>query len=153
MLKSFLIRRLFRRSGFLTLPFALGSAAAAYAASLTLFVAAYDGAHVRIDREASIEVDVSAVELARKSASETSFTTVGSVMANGQRRYRHAGTNVYRDAVGTSPPSQATTAASGPYTYRLTVRSTGGDQSYTTVLVGTPSAVQRSWGTIKSMFR
>ena len=28
-----------------------------------------------------------------------------------------------------------------------------GDQSYLTVLAGTPSAVQRSWGTIKSMFR
>ena len=126
----------------------LGSAAAVYAATLTLFTAAYSGTVVKVEWEVSNEVDITGFELARKSATETSYSMVSTTAATGQRRYLYLDTNVYRGTAGT-----AATAAGGPYTYRLTVRSPTGDQSYLTVLAGTPSAVQRSWGTIKSMFR
>jgi len=77
---------------------------------------------------------------------------VSTTAATGQRRYQYLDTNVYRlSGPGATVPTPA--AGNGPYTYRLTVRSPNGDQSYLTILVGTPSAVQRSWGTIKSMFR
>lgn len=132
------------RAGLVALLLVLGSAAAVYAATLTLFTAAYSGTVVKVEWEVSNEVDVTGFELARKSATETSYTLVSTTATTGQRRYLYLDANVYR---GTA------TTAGGPYTYRLTVRSTAGDQSYLTVLAGTPSAVQRSWGTIKSMFR
>ena len=122
----------------------LSSVAAVYAATLTLFTAAYSGTIVKVEWEVSNEVDVTGFELARKSATETSYSVVSTAATTGQRRYLYLDTNVYRGAAGT---------LGGPYTYRLTVRSPAGDQSYLTVLAGTPSAVQRSWGTIKSMFR
>jgi hypothetical protein len=129
----------------------LGSVAVAYAATLTLFVAAYTGSTVRVDWEVDTEANITGFELSRKAATETSFTVVNTTAASGQRRYQYLDTNVYRLSPGTSVPTPA--AGSGPYTYRLTVRSPNGDQSYLTIVAGTPSAVQRSWGTIKSMFR
>ena len=134
------------RAGLLALLLVLGSVAAAYAATLTLFTAAYSGTVVKVEWEVSNEVDVTGFELARKAATEASYTAVTATAATGQRRYSYLDANVYR-GTGT------TGTLGGPYTYRLTVRSSAGDQSYLTVLAGTPSAVQRSWGTIKSMFR
>ncbi|MDQ2794640.1 MAG: hypothetical protein M3Y12_11645 [Bacteroidota bacterium] len=146
MLKLLLFHRLRSRASLLALLLVLGSVVAAYAATLTLFTAAYSGTVVRVEWEVSNEVDVTGFELARKSVADASYTLVSTTAATGLRRYLYLDTNVYR-GTGT------TGTLGGPYTYRLTVRSTTGDQSYLTVLAGTPSAVQRSWGTIKSMFR
>ena len=151
MLKPVLIRRLFARSGPVALLLVLWSVAVAVAASLTLFTAAYDGTRVRVDWEVNTETDVTGFELARKSATESSYTAVTSVVPNGQRRYTYYDANVFRPAAGSTMPTAP--SAGGPFTYRLTVRGPNGDQSYLTPLAGTPSAVQRSWGTIKSMFR
>ena len=157
MLKSVLVRRLLRRSGSLALLLVLGSVVLAYAATLTLFTAAYTGTAVQIDWEVNTEADITGFELSRKAATETSFTMINTTAATGQRRYQYSDTNVYRVAGGSPgtalPNAPIAAAGSGPYTYRLTVRGPGGDQSYITILAGTPSAVQRSWGTIKSMFR
>ena len=120
----------------------------ALAASLTLFTTAYDGANVRVEWEVNTETDVAGFELARKAAAESSYTALSSVAATGQRRYQFLDTNVYRPTASGAGP-----LVGGPFTYRLTVRSPSGDQSYLIVLAGTPSAVQRSWVTIKSMFR
>ena len=147
MLKPVLVRRLFRRSGPVALLLVLWSAAVVYAATLTVFTAAYSGTLVRVDWEVNTETDVTGFELARKGATEASYTVVNTTAATGMRHYQYLDANVYR---GTTPTPAA---GNGPYTYRLTVRGPGGDQSYLTVLAGTPSAVQRSWGTIKSMFR
>jgi hypothetical protein len=147
-LKSHLIRRLFRRFGPTTLLLVLWSVGLAMAASVTLFTAGYDGPNVRLDWQVSSETNVTGFEISRKAATETSYRAVSSLRPTGQRRYQFLDTNVYRTAAGSTG-----TATGGPFTYRLTVRSTSGDQSYLTVLAGTPSAVQRSWGTIKSMFR
>jgi hypothetical protein len=128
----------------------LGSAVAAVAASLSLFTAAYDSARVRIDWEVSTETDVTSFDLARKTSTETSYSALTNVTPNGQRRYTYYDANVFRMAPGSAPtPAQG----GGPVTYRLTIHGPGGDQSFLTVLAGTPSSVQRSWGTIKSMFR
>ncbi|MDO7845306.1 hypothetical protein Q5H92_02980 [Hymenobacter sp. M29] len=140
-----------RRAGPAVLLLVLWSAVVAVAASLSLFSAAYDSSRIRIDWEVTSETDVTGFDLARKGATETSYTAVGSVMPNGQRRYTYYDTNVFRTAPtgGASTPAQL----GGPFTYRLTIHSPAGDQSFLTVLAGTPSSVQRSWGTIKSMFR
>ena len=147
MLKTVLIRRLPQWAA-PAVVLVLLCITAAVAATVTLFTASYDGANVRVEWEVSTEVNVTGFDLARKAASEASFTAVTSVVPTGQRRYLFLDANVYRATGGGGTP-----AASGPFTYRLTVRSSGGDQSYLTVLAGTPSSVQRSWGTIKSMFR
>ena len=152
MLKPLLIRRLFPLSVPAVLLLVLLSASAAYAVTLTLFSAVYIGSTVQVDWEVNTEADVTGFELSRKSATETSFTTITTTAANGQRRYQYVDANVYRLSNG-GPTTTTPTAISGPYTYRLTVRGSTGDQSYLTVVAGTPSAVQRSWGTIKSMFR
>lgn len=153
MLKSVFVRRLFYRSGPAALLLVLWSVAVAFAATVTLFSASYDGANVRVDWEVNSETDITSFELTRKAASESSYTQVSSVVPTGQRRYQYVDTNVYRTTGGISPSTPTATLGGGPFTYRLTVHSTSGDQSYLTVLAGTPSAVQRSWGTIKSMFR
>ncbi|GAB2853435.1 hypothetical protein GCM10027044_11220 [Hymenobacter ruber] len=150
-LKPVLVRRLFRRSGPVALLLVLWSAAVVYAATLTVFTAAYSGTLVRVDWEVNSETDVTGFELARKGATETSYTVVNTTAATGMRHYQYLDANVYRTTGGTTPAPPS--AGNGPYTYRLTVRGPGADQSYLTVLAGTPSAVQRSWGTIKSMFR
>ena len=152
-LKPLLIRRLFPLSAPAALLLVLLSMSVAYAATLIMFSAVYVGSAVQVDWEVNTETDVTGFELARKSATETSFTTVNTTAVNGQRRYQYIDANVYRLSNGGST-TPAPAAISGPYTYRLTVRgATGSDQSYLTVVAGTPSAVQRSWGTIKSMFR
>ncbi|WP_460609681.1 hypothetical protein [Hymenobacter terrigena] len=152
MLKPVLVRRLFRRSGPVALLLVLCSAVVVYAAAtLTVFTAAYSGTLVRVDWEVNSETDVTGFELARKGATEASYTIVNTTAATGMRHYQYLDANVYR-TTGTTTPAPPS-AGNGPYTYRLTVRGPGADQSYLTVLAGTPSAVQRSWGTIKSMFR
>ena len=143
---------LFSRQLTLTLLVVLCSAVAAWAVTLMLFTAVYDGSNVRVEWEVSSEADVTGFELARKGAADPAFQLVSSVVPTGQRRYQYLDTNVYRPAAG-SPGTSNGALSGGPFTYRLIVRSPSGDQNYSTLLAGTPSAVQRSWGTIKSMFR
>ena len=80
-LKSVLVRRLFRRSGPAVLLLVLWSAAVVYAATLTVFTAAYSGAIVRVDWEVNTETDVTGFELARKGATETGYTVVNTAAA------------------------------------------------------------------------
>ena len=132
----------------------LCSALTVWAVTLTMFTAAYDGSLVRVEWEVASETDITGFELARKGAADPSFLPVSNVVPTGQRRYQYLDPNVYRSVAGsTGPGSSAGGLGGGPFTYRLVVRSASGDQSFSTLLAGTPSAVQRSWGTIKSMFR
>ena len=115
----------------------------AMAATVTAFTVTLDDGNVRVEWEINTEADVTGFDIYRKGASDPTYTLLGNVAPTGQRRYLYTDRNVYRG-----------TAAGGPFTYRLTVRSgAGNEQSYLASLSQTPSAVQRSWGTIKSMFR
>ncbi|WP_400193615.1 hypothetical protein [Hymenobacter sp. B81] len=118
---------------------------AAWAVTVTLFQATPDGTSVRIEWEVVSESGVNSFDLHRRSGNEP-FERVINVTPTGQRRYQYTDANLYRGGT-------ATTTSGGPYTYRLTVHASTGDQTYTTNLTQTPSAVQRSWGSIKSMFR
>ena len=114
----------------------------AYGATITLFQASFDGTNVRVEWEVTNETGVQGYDLWRKANNEPAYAHMGTQAPTSQRRYQFLDTNMYRG-----------TASGGPFTYRLTVHTTTGDQNYTTVLSTTPSAVQRSWGSIKSMFR
>ncbi|KAA9338528.1 hypothetical protein F0P96_06760 [Hymenobacter busanensis] len=119
---------------------------AVWAVTLTLFQATPDGTSVRIEWEVLSEAGVTSFDLYRRGGNDANFDRVTVISPTGQRRYQYTDANLYRGTTGT--------AGGGPYTYRLTVHSSGAaDQSYTTSLTQTPSAVQRSWGSIKSMFR
>ncbi len=117
----------------------------ALAATVTFFQTSYDGTNVRVEWEVANETGIQGFEIYRKANGETTFSRLSAVSPNGQRRYQYVDANVYRGTAGTT--------GGGPFTYRLLVRTATGDQSYTTILSQTPSAVQRSWGSIKSMFR
>lgn len=129
--------------GLLLLVLLLSSLAAA-AATVTAFTVGLDGSNVRVEWEVNSEADVTSFDLLRKGSSDPSYVLLTTVSPTGQRRYLYTDHNVYRGAAG-----------SGPFSYRLTMHGGPGtaELSYTTTLAQTPSAVQRSWGTIKSMFR
>ncbi|GAB3836214.1 hypothetical protein [Hymenobacter jeollabukensis] len=123
------------------------AASAAWAVTLTVFQATLDGASVRVEWEVLNENGLTNFELYRKGATDVSFDRISVVVPTGQRRYQYLDANLYRGTTSTASTN------SGPYTYRLQVKTSTGDQVYTTMLSQTPSAVQRSWGSIKSMFR
>ncbi|MVN76808.1 hypothetical protein GO988_10785 [Hymenobacter sp. HMF4947] len=107
-------------------------------------MATYDGSAVRVEWEVNTETDVTGFDLSRKSPDETDFRVISRVVPTGQLRYSFADTCLYRSHSG---------LLQGPVAYRLTVRGPGPDQAYTTTVAGTVSTLERSWGTIKSMFR
>ena len=136
-----------RKVSFLLPLLLLFGALLALGATITLFQASYDNSNVRVVWEVASESGVQNYELYRKANSEPAFTRLTTVAPSGQSRYQYLDTDVYRGPAGGSG------TLGGPFTYRLTVRTAAGDQSYTSTLGQTPSAVQRSWGSIKSMFR
>lgn len=119
----------------------------AFGATVTLFQASYDNSTVRVVWEVANESGVHNYDLYRKANNEPTFTRLTTISPSGQSRYQYLDADVYRG------PANSSSSLGGPFTYRLTVRTTSGDQSYSSTLGQTPSAVQRSWGSIKSMFR
>ncbi|TGD81219.1 hypothetical protein [Hymenobacter wooponensis] len=113
----------------------------AYGASVTSFQATYDDTSVVVEWEVNSEGGVQEYTLFRKANNEPSFSKLVSLEPSNQRSYQYIDQNSYGGLSG------------GPFTYRLQVRTAAGPQSFHTVLNQTPSAFQRSWGTIKSMFR
>lgn len=126
---------------------ALLSVSLVFGATITLFQASYGNSNVRVVWEVSNESGVQNYDLYRKANNEPTFTKLTTVSPSGQSRYQYLDSDVYRG------PANSAGAMGNPFTYRLTVRTTTGDQGYTSTLDQTPSAVQRSWGSIKSMFR
>ena len=132
---------LMRRSGLLVV--LLLSSLLVLAATVTVFTVTLDGSNVRVEWEVNTEADVTSFDIYRKSVADPTYSLLSNIIPTGQRRYLYTDRNVYRGVAG-----------GGPFTYRLTVHGgANGEQTYTANLAQTPSAVQRSWGTIKSMFR
>jgi hypothetical protein len=131
---------------FLTLAILLLSFAAAFAdelgVSLNYFRAGFEGTDVKVEWEVANEHTVTGFDVYRKLNSETAFRRINEVQVSGSRRY------AFLDADLRNQPNRT-----GTLTYKLTVETTTGDQSFTTAFVNNPSSVERSWGSIKSMFR
>ena len=131
---------------FLTLAILLLSFAAAFAdelgVSLNFFRAGFEGTDVKIEWEVASESTVTSFDVYRKLNSETAFRRINEVQVAGTRRYAFLDTDLRNQ-----------TNRTGTITYKLTVETTTGDQSFTTAFVNNPSSVERSWGSIKSMFR
>jgi len=122
----------------------LSSAGLVLATTLSLFVASYTGSAVRVEWEVGTETDLTGFSLSRKLPEEADFTTLTTLAPTGQLHYAYADTSLHQGRSG---------LLQGPVLYRLTLRSPGPDQAYTTTVPGTTGLVARSWGTIKTMFR
>ena len=119
----------------------MGSAGLAVAASLLFYSATYEGNVVQVAWEINTETDVTGFDLSRQAGPTAPFTLVASIVPTGQRRYQLA------DSLAASyPPPDA-------LTYRLVVHGAGPDQTYTTAAAAPGFTMQRSWHTIKLVFR
>lgn len=139
--------RLFSRYGLrlaLGLAGGLSSAGLVLATTLSLFTASYTGSVVRVEWEVGTETDLTGFSLSRQLPEEADFIALTTLAPTGQLRYAYADTSLHQGRSG---------LLQGPVVYRLTLRSPGPDQTYTTTVPGTTGPVARSWGTVKAMFR
>ncbi|SNR43378.1 hypothetical protein SAMN06269173_102387 [Hymenobacter mucosus] len=107
----------------------------------TSFQAAYDDAAVRVEWEVSSEIGIQKYELARKASNEAEYSHLAAIEPNAQHRYQFIDQEINQEI------------SSSSVTYRLTICNTAGGQRYQTTFTPMPGAMQRSWDTIKSMFR
>ena len=118
-------------------------AAVALTGPVTSFAGTFEGIDARLGWELSSETGVQRFELWRHSAADPTMQKIATVQPTGTLRYSLLDQNLYK----------TNDAMLGSFTYKLTCVTTSGDYNYSYTLSQTPSAVQRSWGSIKSMFR
>ncbi|MBC7446895.1 MAG: hypothetical protein H7330_02430 [Hymenobacteraceae bacterium] len=124
--------------------FVLGTlAAVALTGPVTSFTGNFEGIDARLSWELPAETGIQRFELWRHSAADPALVKIATVPPTGALRYSLLDQNLYKTADATL----------GSFTYKLTCITTSGDFNYSFTLSQTPSAVQRSWGSIKSMFR
>ena len=110
--------------------------------SLNFFRAGFEGTDVKVEWELASENAVTGFEVSRKLANESTFRRINGLSNNGSKYYTFIDTDL-RNA-----PNRT-----GTITYKLHVSSSTGDATFTTAFANNPSSVERSWGSIKSMFR
>lgn len=126
------------------LTFVLGTlVAVALTGPVTLFTGNFEGIDARLSWELTSETGVNRFEVWRHSAADPALQKIATIQPTGALRYSLLDQNLYKTADATL----------GSFTYKLTCVTTSGDFNYSFMLSQTPSAVQRSWGSIKSMFR
>jgi len=122
---------------------AITTAAMAFTA-LQYFQAIPEGSEIRLDWEVDNESGVSRFEIFRKMEGEASYARISTVSPNGMRRYSYMDSDMFRNE--TSQPQKT-------IFYKLSIVSAGAETAHYASVSYNPSAVQRSWGSIKSMFR
>lgn len=95
---------------------------------------------VKIAWNIQSETGVSEFRLYRKMSTETDYKYVGTIPANGSLSYTYTDDNVFK--------TEATTI-----TYELRVIKNGTMYNFYSTFTHQTSSVQRTWGSIKSMFR
>ncbi|MGB3617471.1 MAG: hypothetical protein WBA12_05085 [Catalinimonas sp.] len=110
---------------------------------VSTFTASYQSTDVRLDWSVSEETGVTRYEVYRKRGEEESFQKLTSVDPSGEGQYHVIDDNLYKN-----------TDAPHSMEYRLTVVAGGAQEThYYASISHNPTAIQRSWGSIKSMFR
>ncbi len=118
-------------------------AAVALTGPVTAFTGSFEGIDARLSWDLASETGVQRFELWRHSAADPTLAKIATVPPTGALRYSLLDQNLYK----------TNDATLGAFTYKLTCVTTSGDFNYGFTLSQSPSAVQRSWGSIKSMFR
>lgn len=115
---------------------------ASFQLQLQSFVATYQGADIRLEWKVSEEAGVSIYEISRKKEADPAYGRLAEIQASGQNTYSWVDDNLYKDG-----------DAMENISYRLTAQTPSGPKYFYTNIQHSPTAVQRSWGSIKSMFR
>ncbi len=110
------------------------------------FSATLTGSDVRLEWRLEQEDQVQGFEVYRKKPDEATFTKVAVLNASGLNNYSWVDDGLYK-----SLPAQQ--GSNNAVNYRLVVKTTTGSLSYFASLNQAPTAVQRSWGSIKAMFK
>jgi hypothetical protein len=98
------------------------------------------GADVLVEWEVLDETGITEFRLFRQIDSQGAFEFLNTIYANGGYRYQYLDDNIYKD---------------GPrvLTYKLQVVRDGKTHDFFSTLSHNPTSIQRTWGSIKSMFR
>lgn len=128
-------------SGFLFVVFAL-IAVSLKSQSLTLsyFNASPDGTDVLVSFEVPSEAGVTNYKLWRKIGSDPDFSFLAHIPPTGALQYQFLDYTIFKDEVK-------------HITYKLQVYQNGAVFTYYTNILHNPTSVQRTWGSIKAMFR
>jgi len=118
-------------------------AAVALSGPVTSFTGTFEGIDARLNWEVASESGLQNFELWRHSATDPTFQKLATIQPNGTRQYTFLDQNLYKND----------NSSLGSFTYKLVANTTSGEYNNALTLSQTPSAVQRSWGSIKSMFR
>ncbi len=115
---------------------------ASFQVQVSSFLATYQGADIRLEWKISDESGVSSYEISRKKDSDAAYGRLSEIPASNQGTYVWVDDNLYKDG-----------DAMENISYRLTANTSAGPKYFYTNIQHSPTAVQRSWGSIKSMFR
>ncbi|MCB9232551.1 MAG: hypothetical protein H6581_12850 [Bacteroidia bacterium] len=128
-------------SGLLAIIFILlGNVVLAQNVSLSYFNASPDGADVLVSWEIPSESGVTDFKIYRKIKDETNYRYLDKIEPNGSLGYTYLDYTIFKDT-----PKEIT--------YKLQVTKNGVVYNFTTTIVHNPTSVQRTWGSIKAMFK
>ncbi|SNC75330.1 hypothetical protein SAMN06265337_2820 [Hymenobacter gelipurpurascens] len=111
----------------------------AYSALTGLFQTGYAGT-TRLGWKAPSDSDKQQYAVLRKATISPAFHMLASLEPTNQSQYEYRGQSTYH-------------GLSSPFSHRLEVRPKARQEPFQTSPDSTPGAVERSWSTIKSMFR
>ena len=115
---------------------------ASFQLQMQSFIATYQGADIRLEWKVTDENGVSNFEISRKKDGDGNYNRLTEVPPTSQGTYFWVDDNLYKDG-----------DAMENISYRLTAQTASGPKYFYTNIQHSPTAVQRSWGSIKSMFR
>lgn len=117
-----------------------GSATKAQNLTLNYFHASPDGSDVLVAWEVPSEAGISSFKIWRKVNDESSYALLDQITPNGSLSYTYQDYTVFKDEAKT-------------ISYKLQVFQNGAVFTYYTEITHNPTSVQRTWGSIKAMFR
>lgn len=128
-------------TGFLTLAFVcIGFALQGQILTLNYFNASPDGSDVLVSFELPHESGVTTFKLYRKIDQESQWTFLDHIAPTGDLRYQYLDYTIFKDEARN-------------ITYKLLVYQGGSVYTYYTNILHNPTSVQRTWGSIKAMFK
>ena len=106
------------------------------------FQAVYQGADIRLEWKVAEESEVISYEISRKKETDGAYSKLTDISQSAAGTYVWVDDNLYKDGEGIENIS-----------YRLAANTSAGPKFFYANIQHSPTAVQRSWGSIKSMFR
>ncbi|MEM6270480.1 MAG: hypothetical protein AAF998_13640 [Bacteroidota bacterium] len=108
--------------------------------TLNYFNATPDGSDVLVAFQLPTEDGVTNIKVWRKIDNESQYTFLDHIQPTGALEYRYLDYTIFKDDPRT-------------INYRLQVYRSGAVFTYHTTIIHNPTSVQRTWGSIKAMFR